>query len=1276
MTLSRHARSSRVLDLPVKFDVLGAERLVVWDDGGSEPAPCAMHLVAFRMARHDVYNLTPAPIIHASENGLDEVMKLCICRPIEFVIRLAFSAFTALAAVTTASASWPTYQHDVARSGATAESVPRNPVEVWTFRSPTRPVPAWDEPALWDGWSKVHDLKNRQVFDKAIHVAVSGNRLFFGSPIDDQVHCLDVETGESIWTFFTEGPVRLAPAIDDDKIYVGSDDGYVYCLQDDSGKLIWNRRLGPTNRRVAGNGRVISPWAIRTSVVVRAGTLYCGAGVIPSEGVYICSMNAATGSEIWRTQMNDMPAQGYMLASSTRLYVLTSRDKPVVFDMKTGKRLHQVSAGTGGTYALLTGDTLVYGPNKTGEVSMVRPGKQDVLASFQGKHMIIAKPYSFLQSHKEISAIDRASYVEFYAERSDVARKMRDLANQMKKARQEDIESLQAQIDDQKQQAERIAKQLSDCLKWRSKCDCHDSLILANGVLIAGGDRELIAVDATSGEHLWTRTVPGKVYGLAASDGRLFASTDEGTIHCFAEEDASSVASVTTVQSAASETPAVRLQPYSGPIASPNKVEAEILGPFAEYVSKDHVRITWDTDQPMTSMLEFGVDLAKSRRWVNEEKSTEHEFIVDKVQRNVVYRFRVGGAANDGREIRTDTYRFDGHFDYLPPSPARQAAPYVDDQRGRDYRQLARRMLEACGTRSGYALVLGAVDGRLAYELALASNLKIVVVEPDTERVQRMRSSFDLAGIYGSRISVHQGAPGSLPYGPFLANLIASEQMLETGHIPATLESVYACLRPAGGTVFLGSFADGNDGPFGKWRESQPVEWKEATTGDGEFWFHKRPKLPATGEWTHQFARADNSACSRDDQVRGELMVQWWGRPGARPMPDRGSRNPPPVSANGRLYVQGNRTLFGLDAYNGTILWSKQIPTMRRANMPRDGSNMVATDEHLLVALGGRCVAFDGQTGERLRHFDVPELSYRHQHDWGYVSRDGSRLFGSTVRRGSQYLGDQGEWYEGFGTKDIARVTSDSFFALDAYDGSTQWLYDRGIVMNSTVTIADGRVFFIESQSDTARNAESGRLLKELMEDQVLVALDATTGDIVWEKAFDFSQCRFVTYMAHANGTLLVTGSDEKRNFHTYAFDASTSELLWQHEAPDKKGHHTGQLAHPTIVGSLVYFNKHTYDLRTGKVLGVHDFNWHGCGVMSASNHSVFSRYEYHGMLDLKTKKRTEFLGIRSGCWLSLIPSGGLLLAPESSAGCSCGHALQTSIAYVPKAIVGEVFQD
>ena len=139
--------------------------------------------------------------------------------------------------------------------------------------------------------------------------------------------------------------------------------------------------------------------------------------------------------------------------------------------------------------------------------------------------------------------------------------------------------------------------------------------------------------------------------------------------------------------------------------------------------------------------------------------------------------------------------------------------------------------------------------------------------------------------------------------------------------------------------------------------------------------------------------------------------------------------------------------------------------------------------------------------------------------------------------------------------------------------------------------------------------------------------------------------------------------------FHTYVYYATDGVPLWENHAEAQKHHHSGKLDHPTVVNNRLYLNKHVYDLSTGTVIEVDDFDWHGCGVMSASGHTLFRRFEFHGMYNLETKKRTEFLGLRSGCWLSLIPSGGLLLAPESSAGCSCDHAIQTSIAYVPEKV-------
>ncbi|MCA9149220.1 MAG: PQQ-binding-like beta-propeller repeat protein [Planctomycetales bacterium] len=1168
----------------------------------------------------------------------------------------------------TTQADWPTFQHDGARSGATTEKAPVDPVHLWEYKAPARPQSAWDEPALWDGWSKVHNLTNRQVFDKAFHVAIVGDALYFGSSVDNKVYCLDAQTGAKRWEYYTEGPVRLAPTVDEGRVYVGSDDGYVYCLAANDGNLIWKTAPGGDQRRIPGNGRIVSPWAIRTGVVVQSGRVYCGAGVIPSETVYVCSLDATTGAEVWKTPMNDLPAQGYLLASPSRLYVVTGRDRPLVFDTANGKLIRKLEGGTGGTYALLVGDSLIYGPNKTGEVSLVNEQAEDVLATFAGQHMIVAQPFSYLYGEKHLSALDRQSYVEKYSARAVLVKQQSALKKLLEKKPAEAPADAKEQITSLGEHIEAITKQLPDCVKWRTACDCPISLIFANGVLVAGGDGRIMAVSTESGEELWHRDVPGKVYGLAVVDGYLYASTDEGAIHCFGDKQL--LGDVQELAMSADVRP-VRLQEYLGPFANKKQPPAGLHGPFAEFIAPGTVRIDWETDEPTTSELEFGVGLNEPKIKESKEYATKHSITVTDVQRDIVYRYQVGGQTESGNRLETDFYLFDAHFDYLPIKPAERPSPYADDDDSKADDELSQKLVELAGTRRGYGLVAGAVDGRLAYYLARNSDLQLIVVEPDADRVQRIRKSMDEAGYSGTRVTVLQRPLDDLQFGPYLFNLIVSESGLREGRLPTASDvSLYRYLRPQGGTlVYAVQGSAPNDAAQTAYQDViSASDWQATNVAGVDVAFAKRGALAGVGEWTHQYASPDNASCSADQRVQGELAVQWWGRPGARPMPDRGNRNPPPVSAHGRLYIQGNRTLFSVDAYNGTILWSKQIPTMRRANMPRDGSNMVADADHVWVAIGDRCVGFNGQTGERSSEFKVPQLSPAQSNAWGYVSRVGGMLVGSGVRPGSQYSGDAGEWYETFGSRDVARVTSDDLFAMNAYDGQLRWNYHQGVIMNSTITIAGGRIYFIESRSEAAKKSESGRMLAEVLTDQVLVALEEESGKVVWERPFDFSKCASVTYMTSANGVLLVTGTDTDAVFHTYAFKSSDGEPMWQHDAPDKKGHHTGHLAHPTIVDDRVYFNKHTYALKTGEVLGVEEFNWHGCGVMSASSNAIFSRYEYHGMFDLATKQRTEMFGLRSGCWLSLIPSGGLLLAPETSAGCSCGHALQTSIAYVPKA--------
>lgn len=435
------------------------------------------------------------------------------------------------------AASWPTYQSDAARSGVTDESV-RVPLEEgWHWTSPHRPQPAWGGEAKADLYNKVYDMPHRQDFDHAFHVAVAEGCVVFGSSADDKVYCLDAATGRERWTFYTEGPVRLAPTLNEGRVFVGSDDGFVYCLQLANGALVWKHRPGRDGTRIPGNGRVISPWPVRTGVLLLDGLAYCGAGMFPSEGVYLCALDAATGEERWKVVNNDLPAQGYLLASATRLYVPSGRNNPVVYDRRDGSRIRVVE-GAGGTYALLTGDDIVFGPGKAGQLGVVPGEAADQLATFAGNHMIVTPNRSFLHADDELSALDRARYLDLARERKG-ALAQRD---QWRKELDRATKALNLDVANRARSAlvevgatlDRLSREMSDCVLWRSACRHPLSLILAGDVLYAGGRDSVAAYSTEDGGRSWSAPVAGNALGLAVADGRLFVSTDEGGVHCFA----------------------------------------------------------------------------------------------------------------------------------------------------------------------------------------------------------------------------------------------------------------------------------------------------------------------------------------------------------------------------------------------------------------------------------------------------------------------------------------------------------------------------------------------------------------------------------------------------------------------------------------------------------------------------------------------------------------------------------------------------------------------
>lgn len=708
-------------------------------------------------------------------------------------------------------------------------------------------------------------------------------------------------------------------------------------------------------------------------------------------------------------------------------------------------------------------------------------------------------------------------------------------------------------------------------------------------------------------------------------------------------------------------------------------------GPWVDWQDRRSAVVSWETDEPMPTALEWEGPDGTPQRLGDPTPATQHVVVLSSLKPDTEYFYRLRAPDRDGRAVQSQRYLFDTSFHYAPrPVPPQTEAVAAEDHGAA---AVAARLLDRSGVRHGYCLVLGATDGRLALELVRQSDLKVVVADADEARIRTVRRLLDRAGVYGVRATAMTLEPGPLPFGDYLANLVVSERPLADGRPPEyPAIEIARIVRPSGGTILLGVAADGPATPDNRARWT---DWLGAAEGKlpgarllaepGIWVLHRRAPLAGAGEWTHQYGSADNTSCSQDELVRGELQVGWWGDPGPRPMPDRGPRNPAPLSVNGRLFIQGDRVVFGVDAYNGTILWTRSAPELRRANIPRDCSNMAAAGDRLYLAQGRYCVVLDGDTGRRVQRYAVAD-SGSDRHDWGYLALVQDSLVGSRVRAQAEYLGDDGEWYEDFHPDQVSRVTSDRLFGRDPQSGQTLWEYEGGAILNSTIAIGDSMIFFVESRAPAAVAAAGLRQTPEALTDTHLVALDLRSGRQLWTRAQDFTACQYMTYLVYSRNTVVVTGTDRDKVYHTYAFNApspapagdvdplaAAGQVLWSESHKEDKGHHSGHLQHPVVIDDVFYSDQRAFNLVTGELVRKDLPERRGCGTMSAARHAIFYRHYFHGMWDLESDQRTQFEGVRSGCWLSLIPAGGMLLGPETSAGCSCTHPIQTSVAFLPK---------
>jgi len=212
----------------------------------------------------------------------------------------------------------------------------------------------------------------------------------------------------------------------------------------------------------------------------------------------------------------------------------------------------------------------------------------------------------------------------------------------------------------------------------------------------------------------------------------------------------------------------------------------------------------------------------------------------------------------------------------------------------------------ATGVKGGLVVHVPCGDGELTADLYKGSQFIVHGIDTDAADVEAARAHIASRGIYGP-VSADRFAGDRLPYVDELVRLIVIEDL---GTL--TMDEVMRVLAP-GGVAYL-------------WNGST---WET----------HTKPRPDEIDDWPQCLYDASNNAVSNDLRVGPPKHLQWAGSPRWSRYHDRMASVSVMIEDAGRLFyimdegprssimLTPNWSLVARDAFNGAILWKRQIRT-------------------------------------------------------------------------------------------------------------------------------------------------------------------------------------------------------------------------------------------------------------------------------------------------------------------------------------------------------------
>ncbi len=410
-----------------------------------------------------------------------------------------------VAGLTTHPDDWPTFRADNACSASTSGRVAARPEPLWGFDLGISTVPGLPR----------------------ITAPVAAGGLVFVGGADGVVRAINASSGTLAWKGYTGGAIRMPPTIWEDRAYVGSGDGWVYCFEAESGRLLWRFRAAPAERILPVYGTLMSTWPVAAGVLVEDGTAYTAAGIANYDGTYVYALDARTGVVKWQNNTSGhldpqartgVSVQGHLLLHDGKLYLPGGTSiSPAVYNATTGECLNDpgqlaecLSRSPRGWELSLLGDEVV----ACGKPFYGHPAYDVYDATVFSR--------AFLASAGNTSVVwasDGAGHRVMGFSGFDREGLARNAANPGNR-----FEVNWARLAPSTKPDWSLAFQ-----KARAMAVCRNAVLLAT-------DRELVAMDPTSGVIQWRQPLPTPPvpWGLAVDGaGRVVTTLIGGRVLCF-----------------------------------------------------------------------------------------------------------------------------------------------------------------------------------------------------------------------------------------------------------------------------------------------------------------------------------------------------------------------------------------------------------------------------------------------------------------------------------------------------------------------------------------------------------------------------------------------------------------------------------------------------------------------------------------------------------------------------------------------------------------------